>query len=279
MSNKNYDYIFKILIVGIGTVGKTCFFGKFTDGSFNPNHYVTIGLDFKITMINIEGKKIKLQIWDTPGNDRFRTIVNTFYKGAHGIILMYDVTDKRSFNELNLFINNIKNYCNNNIKVVLVGNKCDSSDRVITEEEGKKFAEKYNIKFFETSAKTGQNINEVFQYILNEVFITNKGKEIINKNDYTKNKFNLESYKELENKYNEELYKNKLLIEENKKLKEIYNNTTLIQLEETKKLKNEINKLKDDLFKKNQIVSNYQKNEIKNIKNYPTNNNKENNNH
>ena len=237
MSNKNYDYIFKILIVGIGTVGKTCFFGKFTDGSFNPNHSVTIGLYYRITMINIEGKKIKLQIWDTPGNDRLRTIVNTFYKGAHGIILMYDVTDKRSFNELNLFINNIKNYCNNNIKVVLVGNKCDSSDRVITEEEGKKFAEKYNIKFFETSAKTGQNINEVFQYISNEVFIINKGKEIINKNDYTKNKFNLESYKELENKYNEELYKNKLLIEENKKLKEIYNNTTQIQLEKTKKIK------------------------------------------
>ena len=85
---------------------------------------------------------------DVCGNDRFRTIVNIYYKGAHGIILMYDVTDKRSFNELNLFINNIKNYCNNNIKVVLVGNKCDSSDRVITEEEGLLKLGKILTKFF-----------------------------------------------------------------------------------------------------------------------------------
>jgi len=85
---------------------------------------------------------------DVCGNECFRTIVNTFYKGAHGIILMYDVTDKRSFNELNLFINNIKNYCNNNIKVVLVGNKCDSSDRVITEEEGLLKLGKILTKFF-----------------------------------------------------------------------------------------------------------------------------------
>ena len=85
---------------------------------------------------------------DVCGNEGFLTIVNTFYKGAHGIILMYDVTDKRSFNELNLFINNIKNYCNNNIKVVLVGNKCDSSDRVITEEEGLLKMGKILTKFF-----------------------------------------------------------------------------------------------------------------------------------
>ena len=85
---------------------------------------------------------------DVCGNDRFRTIVNIYYKGAHGIILMYDVTDKRSFNKLNLFINNIKNYCNNNIKIVLVGNKCDNSDRVITEEEGLLKLGKILTKFF-----------------------------------------------------------------------------------------------------------------------------------
>ena len=85
---------------------------------------------------------------DVCGNERFRTIDNIYYKGAHWIILMYDVTDKRSFNEFNLFINNIKNYCNNNIKVVLVGNKCDSSDRVITEEEGLLKLGKILTKFF-----------------------------------------------------------------------------------------------------------------------------------
>ena len=169
MAAHKYDHLFKLLIIGESGVGKTCLLLRFTDDSFTANHLTTIGIDFKIKIINIEGKLIKLQIWDTAGQERFRTITKTYYKGAHGIILTYDVTDQNSFKNIRNWIKQIEANAQTNVKKVLVGNKCDKPDRVVTEEEGKKLADDYNMNFFETSAKTNQNVNEVFNFLTKEI--------------------------------------------------------------------------------------------------------------
>jgi len=170
MASHKYDYLFKLLIIGESGVGKTCLLLRFTDDSFTANHLTTIGIDFKIKIISLNGKLIKLQIWDTAGQERFRTITKTYYKGAHGIILTYDVTDQNSFKNIRNWIKQIEANAQTNVCKVLVGNKCDKPDRVVTEEEGKKLAEDFNMSFFETS------VNEVFNFLTEEILKTNEGK-------------------------------------------------------------------------------------------------------
>ena len=117
-----------------------------------------------------------MQIWDTAGQERFRTITKTYYKGAHGIILTYDVTDPNSFKNIRNWIKQIEANAQTNVCKVLVGNKCDKPDRAVTEEEGKKLADDFNMSFFETSAKTNQNVNEVFHFLTKEILKTNQTK-------------------------------------------------------------------------------------------------------
>ena len=169
MANHKYDHLFKLLIIGESGVGKTCLLLRFTDDSFTANHLTTIGIDFKIKIINLHEKLIKLQIWDTAGQERFRTITKTYYKGAHGIILTYDVTDETSFKNIKNWIKQIEQNAQNNVCKVLVGNKCDKPDRKVSEEEGKALAEEYKMSFFETSAKTKQNVNETFNFLTEEI--------------------------------------------------------------------------------------------------------------
>jgi len=165
-----------LLIIGESGVGKTCLLLRFTDDSFTANHLTTIGIDFKIKIINLENKLIKLQIWDTAGQERFRTITKTYYKGAHGIILTYDVTDANSFKNIRNWIKQIEANAQTNVCKVLVGNKCDKPDRTVTEEEGKKLAEDFGMILFETSAKTNKNVSEVFNYLTTEILKSNAGK-------------------------------------------------------------------------------------------------------
>ena len=134
-----------------------------------------LGIDFKIKIINLENKLIKLQIWDTAGQERFRTITKTYYKGAHGIILTYDVTDPNSFKNIKNWIKQIESNAQAGVCKVLVGNKCDKPDRKISYEEGKNLAESFNMEFFETSAKNNQNINEVFNFLTKEILKTQVG--------------------------------------------------------------------------------------------------------
>ena len=122
-------------------------------------------------------KKYKFQIWDTPGQERFRTITKTYYKGSHAIIFIYDVTDLDSFKNIRNYIKQVEANKPSNICKVLVGNNCDKPDRVVTEEEGKKMAENFNIRFFETSPKTNKNINEVFYYLAGEILKVRAEKE------------------------------------------------------------------------------------------------------
>ena len=181
-NNNQFDYLFKILIIGESGVGKTCLLLRYAENSFTANHLLTIGIDFKIKMVNIENKIIKLQIWDTAGQDRFRTITKTYYKGSHGVILVYDVCDDKSFANVKNWIKQIEQNARSNICKILVGNKCDKPERVITEEEGIKLGKFYNMNYYETSAKTGQNINEIFDYLTHEILKVHQNKENSNKN-------------------------------------------------------------------------------------------------
>lgn len=167
---KQYDYLIKLLIIGDSGVGKSCLLVRFTDDTFTPNFITTIGIDFKIKTIEIEGKIYKLQIWDTAGQERFRTITTSYYRGAMGVIIIYDVTDEKSFNNIHYWIKNVDKHANINVDKILVGNKCDLVDkRMVDEDRGRELSERYGVKFYETSAKNCINIDEIFIEILNLV--------------------------------------------------------------------------------------------------------------
>ena len=175
----NYDYIFKILLLGDSSVGKTCFLLRYSDDTFTENHISTIGLDYRFKLVNLENdKKVKLQIWDTAGQDRFRAITKNYYKGAHGIILIYDVTNITTFNNIKSWVSQIRENTTEKIKITLVGNKIDEEDlRKISFDEGQKLAAEYDLKFFETSAKKNLRVSEVFNYITEEINNHNIKKE------------------------------------------------------------------------------------------------------
>lgn len=165
-SNKAYDYLFKLLLIGDSGVGKTCILFRFSDDSFNPTFITTIGIDFKIRTIELGDKKIKLQIWDTAGQERFRTITTAYYRGAMGIILVYDITNEKSFDNIKTWIRNIEQHANEDVEKMILGNKCDMDDkRVITKEQGEKLASTYGVRFMETSAKAKIGVEEAFMAI------------------------------------------------------------------------------------------------------------------
>ncbi|KAK6943697.1 Small GTPase [Dillenia turbinata] len=157
--------------LGIRGVGKSCLLLRFSDGSFTTSFITTIGIDFKIRTIELDGKRIKLQIWDTAGQERFRTITTAYYRGAMGILLVYDVTDESSFNNIRNWIRNIEQHASDNVNKILVGNKADmdESKRAVPTSKGQALADEYGIKFFETSAKTNLNVEEVFFSIARDI--------------------------------------------------------------------------------------------------------------
>ena len=150
----------------------------------------TIGVDFKIKTLDLEGKSVKLQIWDTAGQERFRTITTSYYKGAHGIMMVYDITDFESFQNLNSWLIEIEKNASKNVYKILVGNKCDmEKDRKVTIEQAKSFADSYGMKFFETSAKESTNVQEAFVAMTKEIIKEAHDKKIPLKND--DNNFNI----------------------------------------------------------------------------------------
>ena len=164
------NHTFKILTIGESGVGKTCVLRRFVENKFLKNHLATIGIDFKTRVINLNGLTIKLKIWDTAGQERFRNITNQYYKGADGILLVYDVTDEESYNKIRDWMDQItSNTDNEDIGLVLLGNKCDMEPRAVTEEMGKEMAKELNINYYETSALTGQGINEAFEGLTKDI--------------------------------------------------------------------------------------------------------------
>ena len=144
----------------------------------------TIGVDFKIKTLDLEGKSVKLQIWDTAGQERFRNIVSSYYRGAHGIMMVYDITDQESFQNLNSWLIEIEKNASKNVYKILVGNKCDmEKDRKVTFEQGKDFANQYGMKFFETSAKESTNVQEAFVAMTKEIIKGAQEKKIPLKKD------------------------------------------------------------------------------------------------
>ena len=166
MSKK--ESLFKILILGDSTVGKTCFLTRYADNTFQENQMATLGVDYKLKNVKMEdGNIVKLQIWDTAGQDRFHSLTRNYFKGAHGIILLYDITTQSSFDNVSKWIKQIKEDASEKVVIILVGNKIDlEHKRAIPTEEGEKIAEDFGLIFFECSAKTGKNINEAFNELI-----------------------------------------------------------------------------------------------------------------
>ena len=169
----------KILLVGDSAVGKTTLILKYVDGKFSDSHITTIGVEYKDKEITVNDRKINLQIWDTSGQERYRSITKNFYRNAHGILFVFDVTNQTSFDHLKDWLNS-SNECDIDFKKIIVGNKIDLNDRVVNKETMEFFAEKNQIKkSFETSAKDGTNVDLIFKEMA-ELILANKTDEEIN---------------------------------------------------------------------------------------------------
>ena len=163
MASGAFDHLFRFIIVGDMAVGKSCLLLQFTDHKFRHQHELTIGVEFGGKTIEVKNKNVKIQIWDTAGEEAFQAITRTYYKGAIGALLVYDITRKDSFYHINKWLNEVKANGSKDIFCILIGNKKDLEDqRQVKYEEGKKLAEDNNLLFLETSAKTAENVQEAF---------------------------------------------------------------------------------------------------------------------
>ncbi|KAG7385639.1 hypothetical protein PHYPSEUDO_001201 [Phytophthora pseudosyringae] len=192
------DHLFKLVLIGDSGVGKSCLLLRFADDAFTESYITTIGVDFvrgfdgwsssrwlsvgkdltevvvcdlqRFRTVKIDNKTVKLQIWDTAGQERFRTITSAYYRGADGIIMVYDVTSQESFDHVNDWLNEVNRYASEGTCKLLVGNKCDISDnKAVSYETAKAFADSLSIPFLETSAKNAQNVEEAFLTMASEL--------------------------------------------------------------------------------------------------------------
>lgn len=167
----NSNTIYKILLLGDSSVGKTCFLTQFAEGTFKENHLATIGLDFRLKEITLpDGTSVLLKIWDTAGQEKFRTITKNYFKGADGIILLYDITKKETFEGITLWLDDIRDNGSEKVRILLVGNKADLvNNREVTFDEGHQLAKEQSLPFFESSAKNNINIQETINDLANQI--------------------------------------------------------------------------------------------------------------
>ena len=166
----NFNIKIKLLVIGDQSVGKTCLLERFVSSTFEESTLSTIGIDFRVKYLNIENITIKLHVWDTAGQERFRTITRSYFKGSHGVILVYDVTNRSSYENIDHWLKEIGKNADDNINKILVANKIDNiENRIITIEEGITLAKKYNLEIYETSAKNNINVDESFMDITTSI--------------------------------------------------------------------------------------------------------------
>lgn len=174
-----YDYLYRLVLIGDSGVGKTALLLRYSENIFNVSFISTIGIDFRIKTIELNGKRIKLQIWDTAGQEQFHSVATSYYRNAHGIMLIYDVSKADSFVHITRWVNNISKNSPTDVKQVLVGNKCDVEDnmRVIEKERGTLLAKELDMPFVETSAKADVNVDVVFELLATMIMEASARKE------------------------------------------------------------------------------------------------------
>ena len=178
----NFDYLFKYIIIGDAAVGKSNLLLRYAHGQFKPEYQLTIGVEFGAKNVQIRNKTYRIQIWDTAGQENFRSITRAYYKNSVCALVVYDISSRDSFNNVSTWIEDCKNQSPKTITLVLVGNKCDLEEkRDVKKEEGEDLAEKHNMLFYETSALSGKNIDTLFNDAVKEIISK------INKNYYDLN--------------------------------------------------------------------------------------------
>ncbi|XP_033745427.1 ras-related protein Rab-37-like isoform X3 [Pecten maximus] len=195
--NTAYDEtsIHKTILVGDSGVGKTSLLVQFDQGRFQQGSFsATVGIGFTNKVVDVDGTKVKLQIWDTAGQERFRSVTHAYYRDAHALLLLYDVTNKSSFDNIRAWLGEINEYAQEDVVIMLLGNKSDSTaDRVIRTEDGEKLAREYGVAFMETSAKTGMNVDLAFMAVARDLKMKKTRKP-------TEPKFNVADYVNQEKK-------------------------------------------------------------------------------
>lgn len=171
---EDHDYVIKTLLVGDSGVGKTSIFMRYCTNYYNSGHEITVGVDFQTKSIIVGKSKVKLHIWDTAGQEKFRSIITSYYRNAHAVMLVFDMTNFYSFISLEYWINQISsNIANSNYKIILVGNKCELTSKInVTDDMIKSFTDKYHIDFYPVSAKSDINIDYAFNTLSSRVIST-----------------------------------------------------------------------------------------------------------
>ncbi|XP_067135075.1 ras-related protein Rab-37-like isoform X2 [Centruroides vittatus] len=172
------DLIHKTILVGDSGVGKTSLLVQFDQGKFQTGSFsATVGIGFTNKIVNVDETKVKLQIWDTAGQERFRSVTHAYYRDAHALLLLYDVTNKTSFDNTRAWLGEINEYAQDDVVIMLIGNKADvSAEREVKYEDGERLAKEYGVTFMETSAKTGMNVDLAFMAVAREL-LYNQTKE------------------------------------------------------------------------------------------------------
>ena len=171
MEDSPTEMIFKIIIIGDLASGKTNILAKYLTNTFEPNSTPTIGVEMKVKDFKIKEDLVKAQFWDTAGQEKYDSLTTSYYKGAKGALIVYDITQKSSFDKIESLLKKLRDNSNKNVSVILVGNKCDLEDnREVLKEDGEELAQKLKIKFMEVSAKTGENLDKMFQNLIDEVY-------------------------------------------------------------------------------------------------------------